>query len=245
MKKIIFGRFLNERLFKTMVKKLLFIALVMLAFGSMRAQAQVQDPNSPGYDYSYTDSTATASDSTQQSTEEAQNAGPSVKPYQRIVLNMDSTTNLITYSGVVEQEESGVDSLYIRARRFAEKNFGKSKEVFESEKRNQKLVVVGTIPAYAYINKYNKRSIGKYEFKMTILVKEGRYKYVISNLVHEGQQPAQGKSSRNYFEYYYTSNTNVQAFDRILRYADFDIQQTIKKFELAMKEPKLVDEDDW
>lgn len=226
------------------MKKLLFIALIL--FVGTGLKAQVQDQNSPGYDYSYTDSTATTMDSTQQQgTEEAQNAGPSVKPYQRIVLNIDSTTNLITYSGVVEQEESGVDSLYIRARRFAEKNFGKAKEVIESEKRNQKIVLNGSIPAYAYINKYNKRSIGKYEFKMTILVKEGRYKYVISNLVHEGQAPAQGKAARNYFEYYYTSTSNVQAYDRILRYADQDIQRTIQKFQVAMKDPKVVDEDDW
>ncbi|NDC30088.1 MAG: DUF4468 domain-containing protein [Bacteroidetes bacterium] len=225
-----------------MKKSILTIVLSILGFFVF---AQNQDPNSPVYDYNYTDSTQTTSDSSSSDTP-AEGSEETAKVYQRIVMPLDSVTNLITYNGVVEQEESGSDSLYARAKRFAEKNLGKGKELYEMDKRNQKLVVNGSIPAFAYINRYNKKTIGKYQFKMTILVKEGRYKYTITNFVHESEvSAAGGKPVRNYFEYYSNSSTNLQTYDKILRYADKDIKETIQRFQLAMREPKLLDEDDW
>ena|ERR1043166_3995741 len=227
---------------------LFYILLLVGAVLSSRVNAQVQDPNSPTYDLNYTDSTQTdssASEGTATDSSAKENIDPALRPYQRMVLTMDSVTNLITYSGVVEQEESGSDSLYTRAKRFANKYLGKG-NIFELDKRNQKLIIAGTVPAYSYPNKYSKRPIGHYEFKMTVLIKEGRYKYTINNLLHEAVKPqAGGKPQRNYFEYYYTTNNNVQLADRILRYADRDLNELIERFKVAMREPKLQDEDDW
>ena len=207
-----------------------------------------QDQNAPTIDYSYVDSTANNNNSSNQdsssnSNDETTNLDGT--KYKRIVLNLDSNTNLITYSGVVEQEESGSDSLYTRAKKFGESIFGKDKTKFELQKYGQKIIMSGSITAYSYANKYNKKSIGKYEFRMTVLIKEGRYKYTITNLVHQGPVPANGKPFRNYFEYYYNSTTNIRGNDIILRYADTEINATIAKFKSSMKDPKLVDEDEW
>lgn len=226
--------------------KTINLVLVLFLVGiSQLVFAQGQDQTAPTYDYSYTDSTSTTNGSeTPADSSELANENVEIK-YKRIVLNLDSNTNLITYQGVVEQEESGSDSLYARAKKFGEKLFGKDKNVFETQKYGQKLVMNGTITAYSYANKYNKRSTGKYEFKMTVLIKEGRYKYTISNLVHQGPAPANGKPFRNYFEYYYNSTSNIRGNDTQLRYADKDIKDTIAKFQSSMKEPKLLDEDEW
>ncbi|MCX6186025.1 MAG: DUF4468 domain-containing protein [Bacteroidetes bacterium] len=221
------------------------VTIVICMFGFLGI-AQNQDPNSPVYDYNYTDSTQTTHDSTSTGAPVEDSDGMAAKMYQRVIMPFDSSTNLITYSGIMEQEESGSDSLYARAKRFAEKNLGKGKEMYEIDKRNQKLVVNGSIPAFAYINKYNKKSIGKYQFKITILVKEGRYKYTLTNFVHESEISASGgKPMRNYFEYYNNSTTNIQSYDKVLRYADKDIKETIQMLQIAMIEPKLSDEDDW
>ena len=68
-----------------------------------------------------------------------------VKPYERLVLYVDSVTNLITYLGVVEPNEintspdetTSSDSLYIRAKRWAVKRFtGGAKALFDVDKRN-------------------------------------------------------------------------------------------------------------
>jgi hypothetical protein len=228
------------------LKTISFVLTIFLLGVNQIVFAQGQDQTSPTYDYSYTDSTSTNSggdDSTKESSENGE--ANTVVGYKRIVLNLDSNTNLITYSGVVEQEESGSDSLYARAKKFGEKLFGKDKSIFELQKYGQKLVMNGSITAYSYANKYNKKSIGKYEFKMTVYIKEGRYKYTITNLVHQGPTPANGKPFRNYFEYYYNSTSNIRGNDIILRYADKEIKDTIAKFQTAMKDPKVVDEDEW
>lgn len=226
-----------------------FVVLLVLFLGATSLKAQVGEPESPGFDFNYSDSTATDSnavvDEQGTSGQSGEKVDPLTKPYERIVLSIDSTTNLITYSGVVEQEESGSDSLYLRTKRWAEKMFTKDSKI-ELDKRNQKLVYIAYIPAYAYLNKYTKRSIGKYEMKFTVLIKEGRYKYSITNLVHESVKPAgASKANRNYFEYYYTSINNVRQYDSVLRNADKDIQALMASYREAMKEPRIVDEDDW
>ncbi|MES2780011.1 MAG: DUF4468 domain-containing protein [Bacteroidota bacterium] len=226
-----------------------YFSVVALVLAGIFVSAQTQDPNSPGFDFNTTtDSTATPSD-TQEGDQTAETAVV-VKPYERIVLAMDTLTNLITYTGVVEQEESSSDSLYIRTKKWAIKTFsenGKSepKAMYELDKKNQKLIINGSVPAYSYANKYAKQPNGKYLFKMTILIKEGRYKYSITNFAHEAIKPNQGSPNRNYFEYYYTTTTNIKGVDSILRYADRDINKMIESFKKALKEKPVVDEDEW
>lgn len=220
------------------------VALVVVGF---LASAQNQDPNSPGFDFTTTTDSSTTTTDTQEGDQAP--AAPVVKPYERIVLAMDSITNLITYTGVVEQEESSSDSIYIRTKNWANKLFSEngkeSKGLYEIDKKNQKLVINGWLPAYSYANKYAKQPNGKYLFKMTVLIKEGRYKYTITNLAHEAVKPNQGAPNRNYFEYYYTTTTNVKGVDSILRYADKDITKMIESYKKAVKEKPVVDEDEW
>lgn len=233
-------------MFKENMKPLGIIVLLLLAIGSTQLNAQVQDETTPGFDFGSPDS-STVDSSAAPDEGDGTSGSPGVtnKPYERIVLYIDSATNLITYYGVMEQEESGSDSLYVRAKRWANKTFGKEIKV-EVDKRNQKLTYIGRIPAYAYINKYSKRPLGVFEFKMTFLIKEGRYKYMITNLVHESVKPADGsKANRNYFEYYYTSITKIRENDTVLRMADKDLNKMIDGMIAALKDPILVDEDDW
>ncbi|MDP3930217.1 MAG: DUF4468 domain-containing protein [Bacteroidota bacterium] len=221
--------------------------LVLFSFTVFLAAAQVEEP-APEFDFAEPDSsTMMEDDATGQELDENGNpkaAKLTAKPYQRIVLVIDSATNLITYNGVMEQEESGSDSLYIRAKRWVAKNLGKEVKL-EMDKRNQKLTYIGSIPAYSYLNKYTKRPMGRFEFKLTIFIKEGRYRYQISNIVHESVKPADGKGTRNYFEYYYTSTVKVREHDAILRNADRDILKLIESLKAALREPVIVDEDDW
>lgn len=171
---------------------------------------------------------------------------PTVKPYERIVLNFDSSSNLIYYDGVVEQAESSSDSLYLRTKKWAAKTFvGGGKALYEVDKKAQKVIINGVLPAYNYSNKYAKKAIGRYQFKMTVWFKEERYKYHISNFVHEGSKGNIGASPRNYFEYYYTTTNNIKASDQILRYADKDIKEMIEDFKKSMKEPPENTEDEW
>lgn len=222
--------------------------LVFLILGFW-VTAQTQDPTSPGFDFNMLgDSTDTQSTDESIDGEKAADA-VAVKPYERIVLAMDTMTNLIIYTGVIEQEESSSDSLYSRAKNYASKRFAlgakDGKGLFEVDKKNQKLVINAVMPAYSYANKYAKKPMGTYQFKLTIFLKEGRYKYLITNLLHEGVKPNVGVPTRNYFEYYYTTTTNVRGVDQILRYADKDINAMIESLKKAMREQIVLDEDEW
>ncbi len=225
------------------IKIVLFAILTLL---SQFSRAQVQDVNSPGFDFNTPDSTKV--DSSQNGEESSGNPvgklDPAMRPYERIILFIDSATNLISYNVIMEQEESGSDSLYARMKRWATAYLGKDIKI-EVDKRNQKLTYIGSTPAYTYVGKYTKRNIGRYEFKITFLIKEGRYKFIITNLVHESVKPAEGKGSRNYFEYYYASTSHIRENDMILRNADKDIHTMINSIITALREPMLVDEDDW
>ena len=224
--------------------KKLFIISVVGAL-SFSAFAQKQDPKTQGFDFQGMQ-TDTAKAAGVPEVVAPQDTTPAVKPYERLVLNVDSVTNLISYVGVVEQEETGSDSLYVRVKRWATNKFAKGgKSIFDLDKRNIKVVINGWMPAYAYGGKYTKRDIGKYEFKMTVWIKEGRYKYQISNFVHEGLKSNEGSVVRNYFEYYYTSLTNIKGNDMTLRFADKDINKLIEDLKKHMKDPIVVDEEEW
>lgn len=228
------------------MKNIVFVVLLMVSFTTW---SQVQDPESPGFDFDLTgDSTQAGEGTTEEGTGATQEV--IVKPYERIVLAMDTNTNLIEYTGIVEQEESSADSLYYRTKNFATSRLSgdaKSKKsgLFEVDKKSAKVVIDATMPAYAYQNKYSKKVIGTYQFRMTVWFRDGRYKYTITNLVHEGNKPAAGEAKRNYFEYYYTTTTNIKGVDAILRWADKDIQEMLVQFKKAMREPIFVDEDEW
>lgn len=173
------------------------------------------------------------------------------KPFVRLVLPIDSVTSLITYTEIVEQPESQADSLYIRAKRWAVKNFTKngekSKEIFEVDKKDNKLVIKGYIDAYVYGSKYSKKNLGYHMFTITIWIKEGRYKYTITNLYNVNKLFDGDKTepTKTYFEYYNTTTTNPKSADSILRGADSDINKLIKDLKRDMRDPVQVDEDDW
>jgi hypothetical protein len=226
------------------------VSVVVLLLFAASTWAQTQDPNSPGFDFNLvTDTAGSAGSETTSESIDGEKAPLVVKPYERITLNIDTLTNLITYSGIVEQEESSSDSIYVRAKNFASivfANGGKdNKGLYEVDKKNQKLVINGTLTAYSYANKYAKKEIGFYHFKMTLLIKEGRYKYIITNLVHEAPKPNVGVADRNYFEYYYNTTTNIKGLDQILRYADKDLTAMLEKFKKALREQLVLDEDEW
>lgn len=225
--------------------KHLFNIVVLLVCVSAwsNSAAQIQNEQTPGFDFSASPDSLNY-DSGYSDSNPPPPLDPLLKPYERILLNIDSSTNLITYYGVIEQEESGSDSLYLRAKKWVLNTFGKDVKL-ELDKRNQKLTYVVGVPAYAYTSKYSRRNIGRFEFKLILLIKEGRYRYQISNLVHESVKPADGKGTRNYFEYYYTSTTRVRENDIVLRNADKDILALIESLKRAMREPIQVDEDDW
>ncbi len=106
------------------------------------------------------------------------------------VLPFDTITNLVTlHAEVVEQDDDGSaeDSLYARTLRWVQAKFGKkaAKSVIIEDVKLKKLVIRGFFDLYMTPNKWVSSKNGMIRFTLTVRYQPGRYKYVISNLIHE------------------------------------------------------------
>lgn len=234
-------------------------ALFLLTIGSSTAYAQYEDDGT-GYDnyYDYEDNP----DSTQNDDyndgydeydpyygqEEDKPKKPEKKPYVRITMPFDTITELITYTGIVEQEDSYYDSLYIRAKRYLIGKFDlKDKDFKESAVNMDKIIMTLKLPYSMQKNKFVEENVGNLEFKLALRFKDGKYKYDIDNLKHLMPENAAGKTQPEYayLEYYVRSERNIIYNDKLLRSADRQINTLIDEIKKALREPVIIDEDDW
>jgi len=180
------------------------------------------------------------------------------RPYDRFVPPFDTISGLITYISVVEVlDQDGVeifsDSIYKRAQRWLENEFGKKEAKdftkisgVNKEGEGYRMVVQGRFPLLVQTNEFNKVPSGEVQFEMEIRVKEGRYRYKINNLVHVEAPIVGTKTERKtYFEFYKNQKESVKQGDQILLAADKQINTMITKLYETCKEPIHVDEDDW
>ncbi len=179
------------------------------------------------------------------------------KPYVRIKVPVDTISELIAYEGVIKQDESYYDSLYIRAKRwihtkwgvpFAKKKRDKkgNKELYVNDVLYEKFKVKVSAPLVVRYNKYSKSEYGQLQFTITMRFKDGKYKYTITNLTHLLPKTSVRKDINYvYMEFYMKSERNVVTYDRFLRAADGSIQLLVKDMRKFMREPPEIDEDDW
>lgn len=180
---------------------------------------------------------------------------PKPKPYERFKLNVDTITNLVTYKAIVDQSETGADSFYVRAKKWADQKYSlaKNKKMVLLDKPNEKLVLRTRFEAYTSNNKYSKNNIGFINFTLTLIFKDDKYKYIIDNIVYEPyQDPELVKSMKpeqyegvTYFEYYLTTKYKVRDTDNMLRCSDQEFQNLITEIKKFLKNPIQVDEDDF
>jgi hypothetical protein len=175
---------------------------------------------------------------------------PEKKPYVRIEMPYDTITELITYTEVVEQEEeySYIDSLYLRTKKYLIQKFKLNEKDFkESAASMEKISLTLNMPYLVQRNKYVAEPVGQLEFKLTFRFKDYRYKYLINNLKHNLPPGASGSREKEYvyLEYYMRSDKNIIGNDRLLRAANHEINKLIKEFKKFLKDPVIIDEDDW
>lgn len=222
----------------------LFAFLLSLSSLSTFAQDSTPPP---------TDSTAIAIDSPA----EAAPAEVKFKPYERFKLNVDTVTNLVTYKAIIDQSETGPDSFYVRAKKWADKKYNlvKNKKIILLDKPNEKMVLRTKFDAYTSSNKNNKVVVGTINFTLTIIFKEDKYKYIIDNISYEPfQDPEALKDKKlkpeNYedvaaFEYLLVKKFKVKETDNLLKSSDKEINLLIAEIKKSLKNPLQVDEDDF
>ncbi len=106
-----------------------------------------------------------------------------------MLLTTSAFSQELKYEEVVQVDSTATkDELYKRARTFLAKNFKEEGEAFTIDDKD-----AGELTGSGRVRYYTKKiflgalcTIGYVNFKINIYPKDGRYKYVIHSLVHEG-----------------------------------------------------------
>ncbi|RZK45860.1 MAG: DUF4468 domain-containing protein [Hymenobacter sp.] len=116
---------------------------------------------------------------------------PDYDPADAEKLPLDPRTQLITYEGVVPVPGVSQADLYARATAWVAKAYPSNNAVLEQQDAaTGQLVVQGELPAVAYTmygGVLRSSYAGVVRHTLTIYVKDGRYKYILSNLTHDAK----------------------------------------------------------
>jgi hypothetical protein len=101
------------------------------------------------------------------------------------IVALSQKDTIVAYSGVIRIENVSKDELYQRARAWMADAFKNSKEVLQvQDKETGELIGNGIVESYIpYNNIAGKGDVGAWSsFKISIWVKDGRYKYEITDI---------------------------------------------------------------
>ncbi|UOQ96649.1 DUF4468 domain-containing protein [Hymenobacter sp. 5317J-9] len=104
-------------------------------------------------------------------------------------LPFDEQTHRISYQGVVEVPGATKDQLYVRANEWVAKAYHSANAVIQmQDKEAGRLVVKGLTRVTLHVMGMN-ADAGVIRHTLTIYVKDGRYKYILSDFTHEDVRP--------------------------------------------------------
>lgn len=95
-------------------------------------------------------------------------------------LPVDSNTHLVTYSGIVTVNGTQ-EELYSRAREWFAKTYNSAQNVIQMDSKDK---IVGKALMQAY---YKGGDYGYINYTISLYLKDGKYKYEISNFYHTGE----------------------------------------------------------
>lgn len=187
------------------------------------------------------------------------------KPYERFTgMPYDSASQLVSYVNVVEvivpdrfldlggEDYSVSDSLFARAIKWMEKEFGKrkTKDMLDEAGMDKKgregntLKAYVTVPLMVKLNKYQTQESGSLEFDMELRFKDERYRYKFENFVHV-QQSTSSKPEVTYMEYYVNAKKNIRNNDKILIACNDQMNKMIEGLKAECDRVPFIDDDDW
>jgi hypothetical protein len=173
------------------------------------------------------------------------------KPYVRFIPPYDSLRELIFYEGIVEDEECETcteDSLYMRAKRYLMKRYGKKeyKKFVVEEKANSLIYLKVKVPMVIQNGSNSKARNGDLDYVLFLRFKEARYKYQFGNFAHtllpQGLNSTQVKT---YHEYYMKVKRGYETTDKYLLAADREVKAIVDGLKASLKAPYVPDEEDW
>jgi hypothetical protein len=181
-----------------------------------------------------------------QSAPAAEPSGKKAKHKSDLNLPIDPDSHLVTYSGVIEVPGATQEQLYTRAANWiastATYHVASSKQLQEATDKSQ-VTVNGETQARNFLS----QTIGNVSHSLTIYCKDGRYKYVLTNLREEttparstsltpgiNSPPGSGGAFENETPACGTMQMLPMTWTSIKRHADEDMQDLIARLTTAM-----------
>jgi len=97
---------------------------------------------------------------------------------------IDPVTKRITFTAVVNVDSVSKDELYLRVKEWFAKTYNDSKEVIQmDDKESGKIIGKGSIEVF--VHSLGLKPYGYVKYVITVNVKDSRFKYEISNFIHE------------------------------------------------------------
>jgi hypothetical protein len=247
--------------------KRLLLLIFTCAFLSAIGQTE-GDPFGSSYNYdstSFTDSSFGGETTMSERNNEMQ--APTYKKYVRFKAPIDTATDLVTYMGIVPfkpkptdvYDGGTIDSLYLRAKIFLMKRYIKDyraqtgkpllfpKELLiediKPDGENGRIVIKPTIPFYIKNNSFSNTPAGTITFRIEIRVKEDKYRYKLTNFVHNTVEKETEKQIKTYLEFYANNSRGYKGTDQYLITVDRIVKEIVKELAKAMKDPIYIDQD--
>lgn len=158
-------------------------------------------------------------------------------------LPYDADTHLLTYQGVVEVAGATQAQLYVRARDWAAKTSSTNNASQPEGTTTDQVVTKGTWPVTISMLGMTYPA-GFVQYTLSIYVKEGRYKYVLTNLTHGSTGQGDGPAAAGPLE---QANAQLipmggkRLWEGVRKQAHADAQQLVTDLQRAMrgsKDPK-------
>ena len=157
-------------------------------------------------------------------------------------MELDPSTNLITYSGVPEVAGATAADLYDRAFKWGQdyyKNFGE--KLRKQDKEGGEIEIFARFPIFVYDKKGVKTTSrqGLAQYTLILRFREGRYKYTVTklNLKEQSYQPLEKWLDRE--------DPNATNHSYYLTDVDAEITATIKSMTKAIATDTKKAADDW
>jgi hypothetical protein len=240
------------------------IFFILFAFSILTLKAQTTGDDPFGSDYNFDSTTVEEEDIIDEPKKK-----DGIQPYERFKCPIDTISSLITYMGVVPftpmendvYDGGTIDSLYLRAKKYLMQQFipdykenPKKPIVFPKDILIEdykpdgdvgRIIIRVTVPLMIKNNSFSSAQQGTVTFKIEIRVKDDKYKYKFTNFVHNTTAKGSEKPIKTYMEYYANQTKGLRSNDLFLLAIDRIVKNTIKDLGRVMKDPIVIDEDDF
>ncbi|MBK9637739.1 MAG: DUF4468 domain-containing protein [Bacteroidetes bacterium] len=171
---------------------------------------------------------------------------------QRSLLPIDSISGYVSYTQIEKIDSVSANDLFNRAETWFAKTYNSSNDVVQkSDKENFTIIGKGQMKAHA--QNFGARSWGYIKYTISIYCKEGRYKCVISDFIHEGDkfatastyQPSVGLFTKTTPQATGMSGYRAKDFDRICQELNEKVTKLLSSLSSSMSKKLESKSDDW